>query len=72
MIVCAYNTGAGNVAKAYNGTFNIKKAIPLINEKTAEQNYEFLLQNLPYEETRNYLKKVTDRKKMYESWYRTE
>lgn len=68
MVVCAYNTGAGNVAKAYNGTFNIRKAIPLINAKTAQQNYDHLLANLPYDETKGYLKKVTDRKKMYEEW----
>jgi len=70
MIICAYNTGAGNVAKAYIGSFKIGKAIPKINEKTPEENYEFLLKNLPYEETRGYLKKVSDRKKIYESWYK--
>lgn len=68
LTICAYNTGAGNVAKAYNGTFNIKKAIPLINQKTAKENYSFLVSKLPYQETQEYLKKVTERKKMYESW----
>lgn len=66
--ICAYNTGAGNVAKAYNGTFNIKKAIPDINKKSAQENYDFLIKNLPYQETRDYLKKVNDRKAMYEKW----
>ncbi|TNE69433.1 DUF3393 domain-containing protein [bacterium] len=68
LTICAYNTGAGNVAKAYNGTFNIKKAIPLINKKTSAENYDFLISKLPYKETQDYLKKVSDRKKMYESW----
>jgi len=68
LVVCSYNTGAGNVAKAYNGTFNIRKAIPLINAKNAEENYQHLMANLPYDETKGYLKKVTDRKKMYEKW----
>jgi len=70
MIICAYNTGAGNVSKAYIGSFKIGKAIPKINAKTPEENYQFLLENLPYEETRSYLKKVSDRKKIYESWYK--
>ncbi len=70
LTICAYNTGAGNVAKAYNGTFNIRKAIPDINKKSAEENYSHLIKNLPYKETQDYLKKVSDRKKMYESWYK--
>jgi membrane-bound lytic murein transglycosylase C len=70
LTICAYNTGAGNVAKAYNGTFNIRKAIPDINKKSAEENYSHLIKNLPYKETQDYLKKVSDRKKMYEGWYK--
>ena len=35
---------------------------------TPQDNYEYLIQNLPYEETRDYLKKVVDRSILYESW----
>lgn len=57
--IAAYNTGAGNVAKSFTGTTSVKKAAVIINQMTPEEVYEHLLENLPYDETRNYLKKVT-------------
>ena len=37
-IIASYNTGAGNVAKALRGDYNISKAIPQINEMTYEHH----------------------------------
>ncbi len=56
--IAAYNTGAGNVAKAFNGTRNITKAAKTINSMTPEQVYTRLILKLPYKETRKYLKKI--------------
>lgn len=57
--IAAYNTGAGNVAKAFTGNTNINKASNVINKMKSEEVYEKLLKNLPYKETKKYLKKVT-------------
>ncbi len=56
--IAAYNTGAGNVAKAFIGDMNINKASRVINEMDSKEVYKRLLNYLPYEETRKYLKKV--------------
>lgn len=63
--IAAYNTGAGNVAKAFVGTTNIGKAAPVINQMTPDAVYQHLIDNLPYEETRHYLERVTRRMEMY-------
>jgi membrane-bound lytic murein transglycosylase C len=63
--IAAYNTGPGNVAKAFSDSISIRKVAPIINGMNAEQVYEQLEKQLPYEETRNYLRKVTERMKNY-------
>jgi membrane-bound lytic murein transglycosylase C len=65
--VAAYNTGAGNIAKAFIGTTNISKAAVEINKLSPDQVYNTLLKKLPYDETKNYLKKVHTRKLSYEA-----
>lgn len=65
--IAAYNTGAGNVAKSFVGTTNARKASEVINTMTPEQVYDHLVENLPYEETRRYLQKVTKAMKKYEA-----
>jgi len=57
-VIAAYNTGAGNVARAFSGTTSIKKALPLINRLSAQQVYAHLRSNLKYKEARNYVQKV--------------
>jgi membrane-bound lytic murein transglycosylase C len=79
--IAAYNTGAGNVACAFNSTeknykgvtvcrrsrgdYNIIKASSKINNMTPSQVYNHLLANLKYEEPKNYLKRVTKRYLIY-------
>lgn len=65
--IAAYNTGAGNVAKAFTGKRRIKPALEIINSMTPDQVYKHLRKNLPYEETQHYLVKVSDRIKKYEN-----
>jgi len=67
-IICAYNTGPGNVAKAITGEQKLKRAIEKINKMSPEKLYKRLRGNLPYDETRNYIKRVTERADNYVSW----
>lgn len=66
--IAAYNTGAGNVARAFNPdhSTNISKAAEIINSMTPEEVYQQLIENLPYDETKNYLKKVSSRMALYQ------
>ena len=67
-MIAAYNTGAGNVAKAFNKdrTRNIRKAAEVINTMEPNEVYQQLLESLPYDETKLYLKKVYGRIAQYE------
>ncbi len=62
--IAAYNTGIGNVAKAVAGTTNLKKAIKKINQMSSHDVYKALIKRTSFE-TRNYLKKILKRRKMY-------
>ncbi len=62
-VISAYNTGSGNVLKTFNSNRN--RATTLINKKTPAEVYSTLRTKLPYEETRNYLKKVVTYKKQF-------
>ncbi|MCX2759305.1 transglycosylase SLT domain-containing protein [Vibrio sp. Sgm 22] len=66
-VIAAYNTGAGNVARAFNKdrSTSISKASKVINQMTPQQVYDHLVVNLPYDETKNYLKKVNSRIALY-------
>jgi membrane-bound lytic murein transglycosylase C len=64
-VIAAYNTGAGNVARAFSGTTSVKKALPFINRLSSKQVYAHLRSNLKYEEARNYIQKVTKTLPLY-------
>ena len=64
-IVAAYNTGAGNVSRAMTGKKNVREAVPKIVALDAEALYEKLRKDLPYEETREYIKLVRERTELY-------
>jgi len=66
--IAAYNTGAGNVARAFTSTRSVNQAAPVINDMSPDEVYARLRQDLPYEETRNYIKKVTERMPQYSAW----
>ena len=68
LVICAYNTGAGNVARAYINTTNFNNARDKINGMSPQENYDYLLANLPWDETKDYLKKVTERRAQYQEW----
>ncbi len=63
--IAAYNTGAGNVSRAFNKNTNISAAIPIINSMTYDELYTYLKKNLPHAETRDYIEKVTSKMQKY-------
>jgi len=67
--IAAYNTGAGNVSRAFVNSYNTHKAAKVINRLTPDEVYAKLLQDLRYEEPKKYLKNVTKRMKIYQKIY---
>lgn len=63
--IAAYNTGAGNVAKAFIGNTNINKAARKINALSSKEVYQKLRRHLPYKETKRYVKKVSRNMQKY-------
>ncbi len=55
-VISAYNTGSGNVLKTFSS--NKTRAKQKINSLSPTKVYNTLRTKLPYDETRNYLKKV--------------
>lgn len=68
LIIAAYNTGAGNVAKAFTGNMKLKAAITKINKMSPDEVYDHLLAHLPYDETKTYLARVTKDTRTYANW----
>lgn len=64
-VIAAYNTGAGNVARAFTGRTNIRAAAKTINSLSPDTVYRRLLKKLPHHETRNYIKNVAQRMRSY-------
>lgn len=65
-VIAAYNTGAGNVARAFTGKTNIRKASKIINTMSPDQVYNRLIRDLPHDETKHYVKRVSNRIKLYQ------
>jgi membrane-bound lytic murein transglycosylase C len=66
--IAAYNTGAGNVCKAFGAGTSLSRAAPIINSLPPAQVYQHLRKNLPYAETRKYVEKVSSRISLYKDW----
>lgn len=66
--IAAYNTGAGNVARAFTDGRSVRRAAPIINRMSSDEVYARLRSDLPYKETRNYMQKVTQRMPQYRAW----
>jgi membrane-bound lytic murein transglycosylase C len=62
-VISAYNTGSGNVFKAFSSNRTTAKNI--INQKNPSEVYQTLRAKLPYAETRRYLWKVVNYKKQF-------
>jgi len=66
--ICAYNTGAGNVSRAFTGGTRVKAAADVINGMAPDAVLARLERELPYQETRDYIAKILDRVKYYDEW----
>lgn len=66
--VASYNTGAGNLSRSLVGEARIQPAIDRVNTMDPEELYTYLRENLPYAETRDYIKKVRERMRLYTEW----
>jgi len=67
--IAAYNTGAGNVARAFVRTNSVYAASKIINTMTPDEVYNKLLRDLKYSEAKHYLKKVYTRVQLYNKVY---
>ncbi len=63
--IAGYNTGAGNVAYAFSGTYNVKNAIARINSMAPRDVYKYLQKNLRYDEPKVYMQRVVSRMAAY-------
>jgi membrane-bound lytic murein transglycosylase C len=66
--MASYNTGPGNLSRALVGVPQMAPAIERVNTMDPEEVYTYLRAHLPYEETRDYIKKVRDRMSLYKEW----
>ena len=65
-VISAYNTGAGNVLRAFSGSAKQHvAALRAINSLSAPAVYNHLREHLPYAETRQYLQKVVGFRKQF-------
>lgn len=64
-VIASYNTGAGNVSRAFTGNTNLGSAISLINRYNYTQLYNHLTCRLSTEEARNYVRGVSKRREKY-------
>ena len=64
-VISAYNTGTGNVLKVFSPIRT--EAVNTINRSGPAAVYKKLRTGLPYQETRDYLKKVVDYRRQFVS-----
>lgn len=73
-VISAYNTGPSNVMRAFTdakGKQRFQDGLQRINSLNPSQVFQTLRNNLPYEETRNYLPTVNTNRKRYYSLDKT-
>jgi membrane-bound lytic murein transglycosylase C len=64
-VIAAYNTGPGNVARAFNEDGSVARAAQAANRLSPQAVYRRLRRQLPYAEARQYLKRVSRRLPAY-------
>jgi len=70
--ISGYNTGPGNVSKAFTGsTGKLGEAQARANSMAPDELFDHLRSNLPYAETRDYLLRVTAARRHYKQMFYT-
>lgn len=64
-VISAYNTGASNVARAFDKSTKIDEVATKIDALSPDEVYDKLIISLPYLETREYLYRVNERFEIY-------
>lgn len=64
-VIASYNTGAGNVSRAFIGSARLGNAYGEINKFDYDQLYKHLTRHLNTDEARNYVKSVTKKREKY-------
>lgn len=68
--ISGYNTGPGNVARAFTGsTKKLAAAQDMANSMRPDELFDYLRANLPYAETRDYLLRVSAARKHYKEMF---
>lgn len=67
--IAAYNAGLTNVGRAFILRKSLRKAAPVINTLKPDQVYAQLVKSLPFKESRDYVRKVIKRTRLYEGWH---
>ncbi len=67
-VIAAYNTGPGNVYRAFDSRGKIEVAVNELNRLDSDEAYTRLASNLPFQETKDYLAKVLERIPLYSEW----
>jgi len=68
--ISAYNTGPGNVARAFTGSTRLlNEAQQKANGMQPDELYDYLRVNLPYAETRDYLLRVSAARRHYKQLF---
>lgn len=65
LAISSYNGGIGAVAKHFTGKGSLSALAKKANTLDSDSIYTSLVQDFPFKETRNYLKKVNDKKLYY-------
>lgn len=68
--IAAYNTGAGNVARGLTRTTRLDALAQTVNRMAPDEVYGRLIQQLPYDETKHYLRKVVRDIAIFATWDR--
>jgi hypothetical protein len=64
-VIASYNTGAGNVSRAFTGNTKLGNAFPHINKYNYNALFNHLTTKLNTSEARNYVKRVSERREKY-------
>lgn len=64
-VIAGYNTGAGNVCRAFTGKTSIKGAVEHINKYSYEELYDHLTKKLSTDEARKYVSGVSKKREKY-------